>query len=98
MLFRCVCKVAKIDYILVSSFLSICMHGTGQIFMKFYIVEGWNLSKKFDFVKTNQTKIAGTLHDDPPLFTQENAVELHSLGRVPEHSVGLLDGGNIQSL
>jgi hypothetical protein len=46
---------------------------------------GWrgNLSRKFDFVKTNQTKITGTLHEDLPLFAQENAVDLQSLGMVP---------------
>jgi len=42
-----------------------------------------NLSRKFDFIKTNQTKITGALHEDLLLFAQENAVDLHSMGRVP---------------
>jgi hypothetical protein len=45
------------------------------------MVAGWrNLSGKFDFVRRNQTKMTGASQEDLPLFTRENAVDLHSLG------------------
>ena len=44
---------------------------------------GGDLSRKFDFVKTNHIKITGALHEDLPLFAQENEVDLHSCTCTP---------------